>query len=314
MSETDRTTNGIDLLVTGAFQTTEEQLCRLQSLPFVRNLWRMPDERGAMTVEAEKIDAVIGNGLFLYHDIDDFKRLKFIQLTSAGLDRVPIERARARDIMVCNASGVYSVPMAEFALCGVLNLYKNSRFFANNQTLARWEKCRTLRELAGKTVCIVGTGSVGSAVAQRFAAFEARVLGVDLFSVSNPFFESVAPASELDEILAESDVVVLSLPLTDETRRLFDRRRFERMKANAIFVNVARGAIVEESALTEALQSGRLSGAVLDVFETEPLDADSPLWTMENAIVTPHNAFVSENNNRRLFEQVLNNLHSAFAS
>ena len=216
---------------------------------------------------------------------------------------------QAKGIRIHNARGVYSIPMAEFALSGVLQLYKQSRFFWNNQKEHRWEKHRGLLELSGKNVCIVGCGSVGSACAKRFQAFDCSVQGIDIVARETAFFDNIVPLELLDALLPEIDILVLTLPLTPQTNHLIDRQRIEKMKPGAILINIARGAIVDTKALTPALQN-QLGGAVLDVFEEEPLHADSPLWKLDNVIISPHNSFVGEGNSDRLSRLIIENLEN----
>lgn len=294
----------MNLIVTGALQASSGDLKALENLGF--QITVHPDERAGVP-HPERYDAAICNNLFGYHDIRLFSNLKYIQLTSAGLDRVPLEYIREAGIRICNAAGVYSVPMAEFALWGVLELYKQGRFFADNQRAHRWEKHRGLKELAGKRVCIVGCGSVGSACAQRFAAFGCRVTGIATSGREQTYFDAVLPMEQLPGILGEADILVLALPLTETTRRLFDKAMFARLKPGAVFVNLARGAIVDTDALIRALET-TLSGAVIDVFESEPLGADAPLWEIPNLILTPHNSFVGEHNHQRMMDLTIRNL------
>lgn len=293
------------LLITGAWRANEAQISAIRELG--HEVILMPDERGELPCAAEDIEGIICNGLFLYHPIEAFTKLSYIQLTSAGYDRVPMDIVKARGITIKNARGVYSIPMAEFALCGVLSLYKQSRFFYENQKASRWEKHRGLMELCGKTVCIVGCGSVGTECAKRFSAFGCHVIGVDLTPYENLAYGKMLPLAELDAALSESDITVLTLPLTDETKHLMNADRFIRMKKGSVLVNIARGAIVDAEALLTAL-SAKLMGAVLDVFEEEPLPPESPLWQQENVILTPHNSFVGEGNDGRLAEVILDNL------
>ena len=293
------------LLITGAWRADEAQISAIRELG--HEVILMPDERGELPCAAEDSEGVICNGLFLYHPIEAFTKLSYIQLTSAGYDRVPMDIVKSRGITIKNARGVYSIPMAEFALCGVLFLYKQSRFFYENQKASRWEKHRGLMELCGKTVCVVGCGSVGTECAKRFSAFGCRVIGVDLTPYENPAYGKMVPLAELDAALSESDITVLTLPLTDETKHLMNADRFARMKKGSVLVNIARGAIVDAEALLTVL-STKLMGAVLDVFEEEPLPPESPLWQQENVILTPHNSFVGEGNDDRLAEVILDNL------
>ncbi len=294
------------LLLTGAWASARDHVAALEAMG--HQVCLLPQERDPLPCDPAWVEGVVCNGLFLHHDLDGFPALRFIQLTSAGLDRVPLERIRARGIRLFNARGVYSVPMAEFALSGVLALCKQSRFFTDRQRERRWEKRRDLRELYGRAVTILGCGSVGTECAGRFAAFGCAVTGVDLFPRADVAFAAMLPLERLDELLPGTDVLVLTLPLSPETRHLLDARRLALLPADALVVNISRGAVLDEAALIAALRAGRLSGAVLDVFETEPLPDSSPLWTMENVILTPHNSFVGEGNDARLSRLILDRL------
>lgn len=295
----------MNILVTGAWKCTEEDLNTIAAMG--HQVVFMQQEREALPVEPAWVEGMICNGLFLHHDIGLFPNLRFIQLTSAGFDRVPMDEVNRRGIRICNARGVYGIPMAEFAVSGVLQLYKQSRFFTENQKNHGWNKHRGLMELWGKQVAIVGCGNIGQECAKRFAAFDCRVVGVDIFEGELPNISKIYHISRLPEVLPDSDVVVLTLPLTEQTKRLFGGDAFAAMKQGAVLVNIARGGVVDTQALIHALQT-RLGGAVLDVFEEEPLSASSPLWDMDNAIVTPHNSFVGEGNQVRLREVIFRNL------
>ena len=294
------------LLLTGAFKYTNEQIEYLKSL--VNEVVFVQDEREKIGFDVSDIEGVICNGLFLYNKIEQFKSLKYIQLTSAGFDRVPLDYINDHKIKIYNARGVYSVPMAEFALTGILQLFKQSRFFYENQKQHMWEKSRTLGELSGKTAVIVGAGNIATEVAKRLDAFDMTVIGVDVCNNEKLYFYEVELLSELDEYLKIADVVVLTLPLMDSTRGMFDKTKFELMKENSIFVNLARGPLVVENDLIDSLEQKLIGGAVLDVFDVEPLEKNSPLWDMENVILTPHNSFVGENNNKRMFKVIVENL------
>ena len=295
----------MNLLVTGAFGWTEQELNHLRSLG--HRVVFMQQERDSLPCEAAWVQGVIGNGIFLYHPIESFTSLRFIQLTSAGFDRVPMEYVQAHHVSIFNARGVYSIPMAEFAIGGVLQLYKQSSFFHDNQRGHRWEKHRGLLELYRKDVCIVGCGSVGNECAKRFRSFGCHVIGVDVKPYRHEAYDAMLPLEELNDALQKADVTVLTLPLTDETRRLIDAERLAVMKEGAVLVNIARGAIVDTDALVEALRT-RLGGAVLDVFDNEPLSEDSMLWELDNVVLTPHNSFVGDGNHDRMLEVIMNNL------
>ncbi len=294
----------MNLLITGAWRDAEAHFHQLEEQGHTISFMRQED--GPLPCDLQWVEGVICNGLFLYHPIESFPRLRFIQLTSAGFDRVPMEFVREKGIEIHNARGVYSIPMAEFALAGVLSIYKGFAQFQRQQERHIWQKNRELRELAGKTVLIIGCGDVGTECAKRFLAFGCRVIGVNRRAKESPAFERIDPLTRLDALLPEADVAVLALGLSEETRHLMDARRLSLMKPGSVLVNLARGALIDTSALLEALS--RLGGAVLDVFEEEPLPADSPLWDAENALITPHNSFVGEGNGERLWECIRENL------
>lgn len=294
------------LLVTGAWTCASEQLNNLKSLG--HEVVFMQNEKDELPCNPTEVEGVICNGLFLFHDIDNFTSLRFIQLTSAGLDRVPMDKVNLRGIKIFNARGVYSVPMAEYAVWGVLSLYKNAKTFIKNQLQNQWEKNRKVLELFGKTVLIVGCGNVGLECAKRFKVFGVNTIGIDLEERQDEIVGKVYKIADINLALNKADVVVLTLPLTDLTKGLFNQERFNQMKDGSVLVNIARGQIVEESSLLQALEN-KLLGAVLDVFEQEPLPEDSPLWQKENVFVTPHNSFVGDGNGERLTEVIIKNLN-----
>lgn len=296
------------LLVTGAARFSDEQLNKLASLGF--ELVLQSDEMGTAQTDFASVDAAVLNGLFLYHGIEEFEKLKFIQLTSAGLDRVPLDEIKARGIKLCNARGVYSIPMAEFAVAGVLELYKKLNVMYENQKAHVWQKMRDIKEFNGSTVVIVGCGSVGTECAKRFRAFSTTVIGVDIVKPESDCYDDYFEIGRIGEALEKADIAVLTLPLTDRTSGMFDGSMFSRFKDGAFIVNITRGSVVNERELISALKSGKLGGAVLDVFENEPLSSDSELWDMENVIITPHNSFASPNNSTRLFELCRKNLEN----
>lgn len=292
-------------LVTGALQLNQEQreLLELQGLEITLH----PDER-APVADPELYEAVVCNGLFLYNPIERFTALRHIQLTSAGYDRVPLDYIRAHGIELHNAAGVYSVPMAEFAIGGILQLYKQTAFFRANQSAHRWEKHRGLLELAGKTVCIAGTGDVGREIAKRLKAFDCKVIGVNRTVRAFKEFDQVLPLPELLAVVRDCNILIVSMALTEETRGIVGAGIFNILQPGAVIVNVSRGALIDEPLLIEWLQSEHSGGAVLDVFAQEPLPESSPLWAMENVILTPHNSFVGEGNHDRLIDVVKMNL------
>lgn len=292
-------------MITGAFPLTDEERAELESAG--HEVFFQQQEKDK-TADPGQYEAVVCNALFLYNPIEAFTSLKRIQLTSAGLDRVPLDYIRAHGIELHNAAGVYSIPMAEFAIGGILELYKGSRGFSDSQRAHQWVKQRNLRELFGKTVCIVGAGDVGREIAKRLKAFGCYVIGVNRTVRTVEGFDEVHPLEELKIEAAKADILISCLALTEETRGVIGREVFAALPNGAVFVNVSRGALADETALLDWLQSDRAFGAVLDVFETEPLPNGSPLWDLENVILSPHNSFVGEGNRNRLKNTILYNM------
>ena len=293
------------LLITGAWKATDEQLDAIRKLG--HDIVLQPQEADPLVCPAEDVEGVIGNGLFLYHPIEKFLKLRYIQLTSAGFDRVPMDYIKSHGIEIHNARGVYSIPMAEHAVTSVMTLYRRFHDFHDFQKECNWQKIRDLEELNGKTVVIVGCGNVGTECAKRFMSFGCRVIGVDIAVREDVNYQQMLPLKQLDDSLPMADIIILTLPLTDETRHLIDARRLSLLKDHAVVVNIARGAVVEQSALSKELSSNRLR-AVLDVFEEEPLSKDSALWNLPNVVLTPHNSFIGDGDAQRLAAVIEQNL------
>lgn len=294
------------LLVTGAWQNAKEYIPDIEEMG--HEVTFMQYENEDLPCPAESIEGVICNGLFLYHKIEQFVNLHYIQLTSAGYDRLPMEYAKEKQITVLNAGGVYSKPMAEFALCGVLMLYKHMHQFMKQQEAHIWQKQRNLQELTDKSVLIFGCGSVGTECAKVFNALGCRTTGVDKKSVQEKAFGTIEPLSKVDDIMPMADIVVSALPLLPETKHFFDEKKISLFKPSAIFVNISRGGVVDTKALINSLVNKKISGAVLDAFEEEPIDASLELWDMDNVILTPHNSYVGDYNQQRLWKVIRKNL------
>lgn len=294
----------MNLLITGAWASAKENITALEKLG--HSVCFMQYETDALPCGYAWVEGIICNGLFLSHSIEKFINLKYVQLTSAGYDRIPLEYVKEHQIEIHNARGVYSIPMAEFALCGVLQIYKQSHFFYENQKEHKWEKHRELLELSEKQVCIIGCGSVGTECAKRFSAFGCSVIGIDLYPRKDTYYKHMYGIEKLDVIFSNSDIVILTLPLTESTRHLINKEKINAMKRDAVLVNIGRGRLLDTEILKQKLPE--LRGAVLDVFENEPLDESDELWAMDNVIITPHNSFVGDGNRKRLRQIIFENL------
>lgn len=299
------------LLISAPLCQIDECLSVLRDLG--HDLVLATDERGPLPAGAYKAEGIICNALLLHHEPSDFPELRFVQLTSAGLDRVPLGELSTRGVALFNAAGVYSVPMAEWVVMQILQIYKKARTFSRNQGLHRWDKARDLRELTGRTACIIGFGSVGREVATRLRAFDVNVIGVARQSMQSPLAKTIVGVQSLATVLPEADFIVLTLPIKQDTYHLVDAAAIALMKEDAVLVNVSRGAVLDETALLESLEHGKFLGVALDVFENEPLDESSRWWSQERAIITPHNSFVSDQAQGRLLELIVKNLSAVAA-
>ena len=205
------------LLLTGAFTYSDEQLEKLRNSGF--EITFVQNEHEPLQIDCSDFDAVVCNNLFKYNSPEMFTNLKVVQLTSAGFDRVPVGYFATHGISLFNARGVYSIPMAEWVVLKLLEIYKNSRAFFTQQKKKEWQKHRDLLEISSKRVLIVGTGSVGLECAKRLDAFGAQVMGADIYDSKSPYIHEFYPMEELVNILPTADVVILTLPLNDKTFR-----------------------------------------------------------------------------------------------
>lgn len=259
-------------------------------------------------------DVLVVSGMWNNDLIDLAKRLRFIQSISAGVDQYARSSLEARGIRLASAQGVNSRAVSEHALSLILALTRRLHEARDNQRKSLWRGMisdlgQREDELGGKTIIIVGLGGIGSRLAKIAKVLDLRVIGVkrDVGSGGGDVDE-VRGFKELDTIIPEADFVVLTCPLTDETENLINARRLALMKGSAFLVNVARGRCVHEAALIEALEQGHIAGAALDVTAEEPLRRESPLWTMDNVLLTPHSAGETRRYEDNVIDLLLENL------
>jgi phosphoglycerate dehydrogenase-like enzyme len=216
-------------------------------------------------------------------------RLRWLHSLAAGLDTLLFPELVESPVILTNARGAYSASLAEWVMGAVLFFAKDLRRLIRSQEQARWDPFDG-RMIEGRTLGIVGFGDIGHAIAARARAFGMKVLAVKRSPAPDPLCERVAGPEARNEVLAASDYVVVTLPLTPETRGFIDADAIGALKRDAVFMNIGRGPVVDEAPLLEALRAGRLRGAALDVFEREPLAVDHPFYTMENVLLSPHSA------------------------
>ena len=292
-------------LVTGSLGADENDIRAIEALGHEVTLH--PDER-VPADHPEQYEGMIGNSLLYYTGHEGFTSLRYLQITSAGLDRIPLDWVRERGIKLCNAEGVYSGPMAEWTVMRILELLRRVPQDFRMQLAGEYKRDFKWQELAGKKVFLAGFGAYGREIAKRLRPFGVTLTVFNRSRKEDPNVDEFLPLSELKARLPEADILALAVGLAAETRHLIDTDAFARMKRGALLVNASRGPIVDEAALVTALTDGTLAGAALDVFETEPLPTDSPLWKLENVLLSAHNSYFGNNNHRRMIELVLKNL------
>lgn len=263
------------------------------------------DKETALKYMAEaEIVITVGGGNFALPMDEDLvmaaKNLKWVFSISAGVEKLPIEALKRKGVIINNTSGVHGGTIAEYVLGGLLMLSHHFHIYYKDQLEGVWGKIHAGENLEGKTMCIIGAGNIGREIGKKAKAFDMNVIGLKRNPEPLMYFDQILPMDKLDETLSIADYVVLVTPLTDETYHLMNESKFKLMKTSSVFVNVSRGDTVEESALIKAIQHKQIAGAVLDVFHEEPLAVSSPIWGLENVIITPHASGISKNTSQRI--------------
>ncbi|WP_095588160.1 D-2-hydroxyacid dehydrogenase [Actibacterium ureilyticum] len=241
-------------------------------------------------------DVLVVSGLWKNDLLKHAPKLRYIQSVSSGTNQYDTNALQGHGIRLASGQGVNRNAVSEHAIGLLLSLTRRLAFARDNQHAAFWRAEQTdpmqrEDELPGKTMVIVGTGGIGDRIAKLAQAFDMTVIGVRRDPAKGKgAADEVHSFKDLHSVLPRADVLVLSCPLTDETRNIIDAKALAQLKRTALFINVARGACVDEGALVQALRDNRIAGAGLDVTATEPLPADSPIWRMQNVVLTPHAA------------------------
>ncbi|MBS4175178.1 D-2-hydroxyacid dehydrogenase [Bacillus sp. FJAT-49736] len=242
--------------------------------------------------------------------IEMAEQLKWIMVTSAGLEKMPLQAIKDRGILITNARGIHKIPMAEFTIGLMLQYAKQFPIMQEQQKEHLWKKGLPIIELSGQTVLIVGAGSIGSEIARLASAFGMKTIGVNKSGSKTNHFDEMLTLSSIEEGLINADFIINILPSTSATKHFYQKRHFERMKKSAVFINIGRGDAVKTELLMQVMQEELIEHAFLDVFEEEPLPSTHPFWHMNNVTITPH---ISSNTNLylpRSFEILKHNLRT----
>ena len=241
-----------------------------------------------ITSDWEDCDVIYGFGMA---NAGKNKNLKWLSVPSAGVDYLMKPGVFANeDCLVTNSSGSYGVTIAEHIIAVSLMMMRKIDYSYRESLKGNWSSPQPQKSLKNCRILVLGTGDIGSCFARRAKAFEPlSITGVSRSGRSNdPSYDAVKKVDELDSLLPDTDLLVMSLPDTPETRNILSRERIAMLPEGAYVVNVGRGSAIDEEALCESLNSGRLGGAALDVFRTEPLPSDSSIWNTKNLLITPH--------------------------
>lgn len=230
--------------------------------------------------------------------------LKWLQTWSAGVNSLPLKRLQSNNVQITSANGVHAYPISETIFALMLGLTRKIHTYVRQQLNQTWHHASMNQEIHEKTVGIIGVGNIGLETAKIAKAFGMTVLGLRNSGQAEEYVDEMYTQADLHTILPKCDYVIVTLPLTPKTKGLFGKKEFQLMKSSAFFINIGRGAIVEENELIEALEEKQIAGAGLDVFEIEPLPQKSPLWEMENVIITPHTSGSTEYYNKRVIEDI----------
>ena len=261
----------------------------------------------------DEVEAVIPPWRFKAEDLALLKNLKWIQTFSAGVNTLPLKEIKERGILLTNSSGVHGPQMTDHIMGMILSFSRALLPSIRNQKEKNWKVDYPLSELTGKEMLIVGAGSIGQLLAKKAKAFDMNVVGLKRTVEDLENFDEVRPLNELQRSMKTADYVVILAPLTKETRGLIGKEELALMKEDAVLINLARGPLVDEAELIKALEEKKIRGAGLDVFSREPLPSDSPLWDLDNIILTPHLGGFSDVSNERSIALISENIRRYYA-
>lgn len=251
-----------------------------------------PDVAVIGTDELQAVEAVVT----LAYKESFLDHLEWVHTIQAGYDRFPLEAIERAGVRLTNSEGIHGESVGETAVGLMLSLARRLHRYVENQAERSWNRPEwdEAFTLLGESACVVGLGTLGQGVARRAAGMDMEVVGVRRTPTRVPHVSEVFTPSALHEAIGDARFVVVTLPLTEETQGMFGPKEFQVMREDAYFLNVGRGPVVQEEALVTAIESGAIAGAALDVFEVEPLPSESPLWDMDEVIVTPHVAAMTK--------------------
>lgn len=261
--------------------------------------------------ECPEAEALIGEAKdFVPEKLDKLPKLRWLQSFWAGYNTLDLEYIRKRNITLCNAKDIYSVPIAEDVICKILMHNTNAFAYLKSQKDHKWDLSQRRRNLQGQTVGLIGTGSIATEIAKRLQGFGVKIIGYKRNPVYTlPYYDEIHSGKRgLDYVMSNSDYIVVTADLNKETYHMINKANLKLMKETASIINIARGSIINQNDLTEALKNKTISYAGLDVFEVEPLPEEDELWDLENVYITPHASGTVKENKKRLADLIIANI------
>lgn len=259
----------------------------IQEFGEIRFIFKENIEAADNHLEEADILLTFGSDIRREH-IEKATKLKWIMVLSAGINQMPLGEIRERKILLTNVRGIHKTQMAEYALAMLLNHYQNLITYYKRQQEKVWDKSIKRREITGRTLTVVGAGSIGSELARLAKAFHMKTIAVTNSGGERPYFDQVYQNDQIKEALEQADFIVSILPETEKTKGYYSKDHFKWMKQSAIFLNMGRGSAVTENVLLQALNDNEIEHAILDVTPIEPLPRESQLWSHKKVTLTPH--------------------------
>lgn len=290
------------LLVTNKY--SEEEIKRVEDLGY--EVIYMKESKATVNENIKDVEILVGYNPFKTLDISKLSKLKYIQLSSVGIDQIPKDEVIKNNIVVCNNQGNYSIPMAEYIVMYILNVYKNTKKSYKNQENKNWKLDIELEELTNKKIGFIGTGTIAKNTAKRLVSFGVEIYGVNTDGKHIENFDKCFSIDNIDYVIKTCDVVAITVPSTKSTIGMINEPKLKLMKEGSVLINIGRGNIINGNDLINYIE--KFKGVCLDVFENEPLSIENKLWNFENVTITPHNSWISNKNRERTYNTIYQNL------
>jgi phosphoglycerate dehydrogenase-like enzyme len=255
-----------------------------------------------------QVNAIFSDQFFLESNLDKLPPLNYVQVATSGVDQIDLTHPVFKEAVVSGSRGVFNRPMTEYVISHLLSIYQNHRFFNQTKADKQWRPSRHGEELGQKKVAIIGLGQIGMQLAKVLSTFGCHVDGFNRRKKESPYLQQVNTLEYLATKIGDYEVVIVAIALNAQTKGIINKNVMESLHEKAIFVNVSRAEIIDETALVVQLQNKKIRHAILDTFSVEPLAKEHPLWELDNVSMTPHISFTSPVNLNRMFEALVTNL------